>query len=166
MSNVITPGWAHAGGHLNVGRIGPVTLNESSVEDRLAILDVINRYGWAYDERQMEALGDAFTEDAVWLGSVRGEFPIDPVATRQGIVDWLRGHMDSQSDQRRHNILNVVVTEQSDSSARVLTYLLLTSVGEEGVGVVTTGVYDIALRKSEQQGWQIERFFGGFDAPF
>ncbi len=165
MSASLTPGWAHAGGFLSLGD-GAKAGVEAGAADRLEILNVLSRYAWSYDERQLDSLGSVFTEDAVWWGSVKGDFEIAPIETRGGIVDWLRGHMDSQSDQRRHNIINVVVTEQTSDTARVLSYLLLTSATDDGVKVVTTGVYDTELVKDDSGVWRISRFFGGFDFPF
>ncbi|GAA2026769.1 hypothetical protein GCM10009819_07500 [Agromyces tropicus] len=165
MTASLTPGWAHSGGFLSLGD-GANAGVDAGGADRLEILNVLSRYAWSYDERQLDSLGSVFTEDAVWLGSVKGDFEIEPIRTRDGIVDWLRGHMDSQADQRRHNIINAVVTEQADRSARVLSYLLLTSATDEGVRVVTTGVYDTELIKDDSGAWRISRFFGGFDFPF
>ncbi len=165
MSASLTPGWAHAGGFLSLGD-GAAGGVDAGAADRLEILNVLGRYAWSYDERQLESLGSVFTPDAVWWGSVKGDFEIEPIETREGIVEWLRGHMAAQSDQRRHNIINPVVTEQSATSARVLSYLLLTSATDEGVKVTTTGVYDVEFVKDDAGVWRISRFFGGFDFPF
>jgi ketosteroid isomerase-like protein len=159
------PAWGHSNSFVTLSPADPIRTDEQA-RDRLQILDAVNRYSWSYDERQLDALAAAFTEDAVWEGSVAGTAAIDPLRGRDAIVDWLKGHMASQDDQRRHNTLNHVVLAQAADSASVITYLLLTSASSGQVRVVTSGFYHFDLVRSEVGGWLIRRLFGGFDCPF
>jgi ketosteroid isomerase-like protein len=159
------PAWGREHGFVDLRQ--PLTApGADAVSDRAAILDAVSRYSWAYDERDLPALSAVFTQNAVWDGSVQGSVPVGPYKGRAEIVEWLKGHMAAQPDQRRHCVLNQLVTHQDDGSAQVLAYLLLTSAQDGAVGVVTTGFYRFDLRKSGDGTWLIEHMFGGFDAPF
>jgi SnoaL-like domain len=160
-----SPSWGRTNGFVAFGDT-QAPLGDTAVADRLRILDALDRYAWSYDERNIPALENGFSENAVWEGSVAGEFAIDPIEGRQAISDWLQGHMAAQQDQRRHNILNVVFVFQEEATAELIAYLLLTSASAGKVGVVTTGFYRLRFAKSEAGAWEIEYMFGGFDSPF
>lgn len=140
-------------------------LDPAGAVDRLLIQELVARYCWSYDERRLDALAAAYTSDAVWQGSVCGEFAIEDIVGREAIVDWLKGHMAAQTDQRRHCVLNTVFTQQSPDRAQVLSYLLLTSTQDRATAVVTTGFYRVDVVRTEE-GWLIERVYGGFDNAF
>jgi hypothetical protein len=62
------PAWAARSGHVQLSPAGAVIPAQAA--DRLAIAECIHRYGWGYDERNRDALGDCFTDDGIWEGSV------------------------------------------------------------------------------------------------
>lgn len=159
------PSWGRSQAFVPVPDIA-VPVNEFQLADRLAILDALARYAWTYDERQIVALGNSFTEDAVWEGSVAGEFRIDPIRGREAITSWLQEHMANQPDQRRHNMTNHAFISLGTDSAQVISYLLLTSASGGEVKLVTTGFYKTKLVKVSSGEWLIEHIFGGFDTPF
>jgi hypothetical protein len=164
MQAVEGPGWGRSNGFVNVG----VTMDDLSpvrVSDRLLVLDVINSYAWSYDERDLASLERAFTVDAVWDGSVAGSAQVGPYQGRDEIVAWLTGHMNSQVDQRRHVIANPTFVSQTDTTAVVNTYLVLTSVSGGKARLVTSGFYKFELQKVAGA-WAISHIFGGFDGPF
>ncbi len=161
----LRPAWGRDCGFVDLGK--PLTgIGAEGASDRAAILDAVARYSWGYDERDLPTLSGVFTEDAVWDGSVAGAVPIGPYKGRTEILEWLKGHMAAQPDQRRHCALNQLVTRQDRTTAQVLAYLLLTSAQGSAVHVVTTGFYRVDLRKSGDGTWLIEHIFGGFDTPF
>jgi SnoaL-like domain len=137
----------------------------AGLADRQAIVDAISCYAWAYDERDAELLGQVFTEDGIWAGDIQGVQPIGPHQGRDAIVDWLTAFWPIQTDQRRHNFVNVLVETQEASTARALAYLMLTAAEGQEVVVVTTGCYRITLAKAEGT-WRISELFAGFDVPF
>jgi hypothetical protein len=158
------PAWGSAATNLALP-VQALQLDPAGAVDRLLIQELVARYCWSYDERRLEALAAAYTPDAVWDGSVAGEFTIEDIVGREAIVDWLKGHMGAQSDQRRHNVLNTVFTEQGPDSAQLICYLLLTSAQDRVTSVVTSGFYRVDVVKTGE-GWQIKRVFGGFDNAF
>jgi hypothetical protein len=158
------PAWGSANTELTVP-LRALDLDAASAIDRLLIQELVARYCWSYDERQLDALAAAYAPDAVWNGSVAGEFDIEDIVGREAIVDWLKGHMAAQRDQRRHNVVNTVFVKQSSDSAQLLCYLLLTATQDRATAVVTSGFYRVDVVKSGE-GWQIKRVFGGFDNAF
>ncbi len=158
------PAWGHTNGFVDIGA-GPMSVDAGLLADRALIADVLARYAHSYDERFIESLGSVFTEDAEWVGNVAGGFAIDPIVGGSTIVEWLQGHMASQSDQRRHNVTNVLFTAQTESTATVMCNLLLTACSDGVTSVVTTGYYVTDFVKQDGQ-WLIKHMFAGFDNAF
>lgn len=159
------PGWS------SINRAAP--MNEAPPQrdsnealDRALIVERVNRYGWAYDERQEALLGECFTQDGLWEGSIMGHTPVGPFVGRQAIVEFLTGFWSAQTDQRRHIFTNHVVSRISERSAEVWAYLLLTSASDEIMEPITTGPYRIQMVKDESSIWRISRLEGGWDSPF
>ena len=100
------PGWGRTTGQTQVGRLSHGEVDR--VLDRLDIAERIHRYGWGYDERDQALLGDCFTADGVWEGSIMGTQPLGPFTGREEIVAWLMTFWDQQTDQRRHRFSNVI----------------------------------------------------------
>lgn len=157
------PGWSRASGQTQVG--GGADTPESSALDRILIAERIARYGWGYDERDRDLLGDCFTDDAVWEGSVMGLEPVGPFEGREAIVEFLTGFWKEQHDQRRHVFTNVVVDRLSDGEATAHAYLVLTSASDASFSPVTSGPYRLTFAKTDGT-WRITRLVGGWDAPF
>lgn len=157
------PAWGHASGLLRLG--SPTAPQSGNTADRLFFQERIARYCWAYDERQVEALSDCFTEDAVWEGNVLGQVQIGPFQGRNRIVSWLTEFWPHQHDQRRHMLLNTLVEGQSSETGLTLSYLLLMSSDGKSLSLETSGFYRVQYRRIGTN-WQIERLTAGFDAPF
>ena len=119
------PGWGRTTGQTRVGRLSHGEAGR--VLDRLEIAERIYRYGWGYDERDRELLGDCFTDDGVWEGSIMGQHPLGPFTGRDDIVAWLVTFWDEQTDQRRHRFTNLIVQDLTETTATAHAYLLLTA---------------------------------------
>ena len=159
------PAWGHGAGFLALGPGAPAD-DAAAVADRLAILERLHRYGWTYDERRADLLGDCFAENGVWAGNVMGEVAIGPFEGRGEIVRWLTGFWPHQRDQRRHMFLNAVIEEQDADRARALSYLLLFGAKRASARLETSAFYRVDLRKEDDAEWRITHMFAGFDAPF
>jgi hypothetical protein len=158
------PGWAAGAGHAAVQR-QQADRDPCRAADRLMIAERISRYGWGYDERDVELLADCFTADAVWEGSMFGTDRVGPHVGREAVVRFLTGFWAVQSDQRRHLFTNIVVDELSETAAVAHAYLLLTASAGGTMTPVTNGPYRLTLR-NEAGNWRIEHLLAGFDAPF
>lgn len=133
--------------------------------DRLTILERLSRYAWGYDVQDAGMLKDSFTADAVFLMYLQGGKEWGPFRGRDLIVDWMTSVKKTQSDQRRHNITNVLFDQLSDSLATVRCVLVLTAAENGAVRLITSGWYRIDMRK-ERQAWRILKLELFLDAPF
>lgn len=133
--------------------------------DRLAIVETLNRYAWAYDTRDLPALGACFTADGVFDITLEGHEGWGPYVGREAIVAWLGEVMAGQHDQRRHCVSNVVFRELGAGQARVDSYLVLTAVEAGQLRVVCTGTYHDSLEHGAE-GWQIAHKTLRLDNPF
>ncbi len=111
------------------------------VSSRLQIIETLNRYAWSYDTRDLELMGNCFADDGVFEISLEGHEGWGPYRGRKAIVEWLASVMESQSDQRRHCLTNLVFRDMGPTSAEVDSYLLLTAVEAGALRVVCTGTY-------------------------
>jgi SnoaL-like domain len=157
------PGWGRSTGHVRVGRLSHSEADRAL--DRLEIAERVYRYGWGYDERDRELLGDCFTDDAIWEGNIMGQISVGPFTGRQSIVDWLATFWDEQQDQRRHIFTNLVVQALTEDTATAYAYLLLTAATQGTVTPVTTGPYRFELSRQDDC-WRLTRLIAGFDVPF
>jgi SnoaL-like domain len=158
------PAWSKISGHSTLKPLSHATATETGV-DRALIAERIYRYGWAYDERSLELLGDCFTEDGVWEGSVMGQVSVGPFEGRAAIVDFLTDFWTFQTDQRRHLFSNVIIDDLTDVSAVGHAYLQLTASTNASMTPVTTGPYRFEFVKQDDS-WRMSRLSAGFDAPF
>ena len=158
------PAWAAATGHARVEPQGADD-DPGRAADRVMIAERINRYGWGYDERNRDLLGDCFTADGIWEGSIMGLDQVGPFEGRDAVVAFLAEFWDIQTDQRRHIFTNIVVEDLTGGTAVAHAYLLLTASAEGAMTPVTNGPYRLEMRK-DQGVWRIARLCAGFDAPF
>jgi uncharacterized protein (TIGR02246 family) len=163
-----TPGWARKAGQVALAPASADTTggNADAVADRLAIAELIARYGWGYDERDLDTLADCFTADGVWEGSLMGADGVGPHQGREAVVAFLTDFWGVQTDQRRHIFTNVVVTDLSGDRATAHAYLLLTASTGGTMTPVTNGPYRFEVRRDGDGVWRMARLVAGFDAPF
>ena len=158
------PGWAKVSGHAILVPLTNGVPGENGV-DRFLIAERIFRYGWAYDERDRELLGDCFTSNGIWEGDIMGTTAVGPFVGREAIVEFLTGFWSDQTDQRRHIFTNIVIDGLTSHEATAHAYLLLTASSDSMMTPVTTGPYRFELVKGDDS-WRLQRLVGGFDAPF
>lgn len=125
------------------------------VGDRLAILDLLHRYGHCYDEGDFDALETCFAEGATFaIGGGIGGMP----AVMTGRAE-IRERMESRraataGAQRRHIITNVIMDADGEDTVRTASYLLLGSTENGQLHLRVTGRYtDVLVRQGE--GWAI-----------
>ena len=127
--------------------------------DRLAILELIARYSYAWDECDTEAYVALFTDDAVFEADP--EAPDGPVISchgRDAIRAWAQPVHERRERSRmqiRHNQTGTLFEELTDASARTRTMLLTTRCGPDPEPS-TSGVYSDEFRKTSD-GWRFSR---------
>jgi hypothetical protein len=147
MPSLPSPAWGSTGGFLQIDK-SMKDLDSDLALDRIMISDRIYRYAWAFDERQIDALNNCFTEDAVWEGNTQGVTPVPPFR-----------------DQRRHVMVNIVIDNQSAEKADASVLLMLTAAEQSKLEIVLTSFYKLRLEK-ESGVWRIAHLFEGFDVDF
>jgi ketosteroid isomerase-like protein len=158
------PAWGHAAGLLDLTPEN--TRGSEPAPAHAAMIDRMSRYAWAFDERRVDLLADNFTEDATWIADIRGEQRIGPHLGRDAIVAFMSGFWPVQTDQRRHMILNHLVTEVSDDTGTILSYHLLMAAMADALVPVTTGFYSVQMRREADGCWRISSLLAGYDIPF
>src|SRR5215469_10377783 len=117
-----------------------------SLEDKLAIQEVIAQYSYTYDARDAEGFAALFTEDAQWqLFAAGATHPAIHLKSRTAIHAWAlqrlherRGHFIS-----RHHQCNTLFETLTTQSARTRTMVLVThqDVTEAAPRLTASGVY-------------------------
>ena len=128
----------------------------SWVEDRLEILNLIASYSHAADGTDPEAYADCFTDDGAFVGRV-GMPDESRIEGREALLRFSTTAIARRVDgvQNRHIQTNTMVVEQTETTARVKTYLLvMVSRGDQAPEPGLTSIYDDDLVKTER-GWRI-----------
>jgi uncharacterized protein (TIGR02246 family) len=128
-----------------------------SVEDRLAIQEVIARYSYTYDSKDSEAFAQLFVEDGVFEVIVPGESsPTVRLSSRTAIREWAaQRHQLNAGSQARHYQSGVLFDELTGDTATTRTMLLLTRQNAPDAAPILhlTGVYHDKWRKT-REGWR------------
>jgi hypothetical protein len=160
----VRPSWGHIDQVINLND-DQTLVSKEMLAERVLIAERMYRYGWAFDERQIDALSECFTDSATWQASIMGTSSIGPFNGRNEIISFMNGFWPIQSDQRRHNITNVIVESQSEKTVSVMAYLVLMSASEQGLKPVTTGFYKVEMIKLDGT-WKIQNLLVGFDLAY
>ena len=138
---------------------------DNTIAERLQILETLNRYAWSYDTRDLDLMRDCFAENGSFEIVLDGQDGWGPYQGRETIVEWLASIMESQTDQRRHCVTNLVFRELVKESAKVDSYLVLTAVENNALNVICTGTYHDSLI-IEKDRWVIQSKILNLDNPF
>ena len=127
-----------------------------SIDDKLAIHELLGRAALGYDERDVDMLAQCFAQDAEFTMRIAGGDLVGPFSGRAGIMELMTGSMDSQTDVRRHVISNIVFASSSAAEAEVISSLTLLATEGGNIELLSAGIYrDTVTRTSD--GWQISR---------
>jgi 3-phenylpropionate/cinnamic acid dioxygenase small subunit len=112
-----------------------------SMRDRLAVADTLVAYAWAYDQRDLEALGECFAEDATCSGYLQDELDWGPVRGRTNVVDGLAARMAAETFRPRHFLSDIRFAELTDETAQVYSYFLVPGAQDGKMVLITAGWY-------------------------
>lgn len=130
--------------------------------EQLAIQRVLAHYIFALDQHDLVALESVMTEDASWVVRTAGQVDPGPFIGRAAILDFVQRSTETQTDQRRHHLINVAFHGADADTAAIRAYLMLTSDADGKPTLVTTGVYGFELERAGRE-WRIARLFLGLD---
>ena len=129
-----------------------------SLEDTLAIHEVIARYSYTWDAKDPDGFALLFTEDAVWelvaAGETQPQIRMESrAAIRTMALQDFQGRLAGVTT--RHHQTGIVFDALGVDSARTRTMVLVTRQGASDAvpRLSHTGVYDDQWRKT-QAGWQ------------
>ncbi len=125
-----------------------------NVEDKLAILDLISRYSYTYDENLIDEFMTLFTDDA----------EVDLLTYSKGLeeirkqVEERRKYLSDNGIQPRHHQTITVLTEVSENRVHGKTYVLLTwyHKGRSELELRYSGMYDDEFIKTDA-GWKFHK---------
>lgn len=118
-----------------------------TVEDRVAIHEVIALHGHVADDRDWDRLGEVFTDDVDF--DVR-DYGYGTLHGLQAMQDLVRGNRDDAAQPLGHHVTNTVIVGQDGSRVRARSKVL--TVASDGTS--GSAVYEDVLRR-EAQGWRI-----------
>jgi SnoaL-like domain len=130
-----------------------------SVEDTLAIQEMIARYSYAYDGQDADEFAQVFVEDGVFEIFVAGKAtPSVRLQSRREIREWAAQRLRERAGRftSRHYQSGILFDELSAGSARTRTMVLVThqAVTETAPRLAHSGVYHDQWRKTPA-GWRL-----------
>ena len=124
--------------------------------DRSEITDLIYRYSYTVDAKDLEGFVALFTEDCRWVAHL----PEKPIVldSRTKLRDHLAARLKYFADQgiqTRHLQTNSILTRINSDRVRGVTYVMLLGQvkGEPTPRVISTGIYEDEFVKTED-GWR------------
>jgi hypothetical protein len=128
-----------------------------SLEDKLAIQEVIAQYSYTYDAQDADGFAAQFTEDAVWESFAAGAtHPEIRLESQAAIHAWAMQRLHERRGRfvSRHYQSNTLFETLTAESARTRTMVLVThqDVTEAVPRLTASGVYHDQWRKTPD-GW-------------
>ncbi|MQY30092.1 nuclear transport factor 2 family protein [Nocardia aurantia] len=120
--------------------------SDISAADRIAIHEVIALHGHVVDDRDVDRLGEVFTDDVVMDVGGFGYGTIRGLAAMREVVRTAK----AEEHPIGHHVTNIVVVGRDGDEVRARSKAL--AVGADGS--TGTGTYEDVLRR-EPQGWRI-----------
>jgi ketosteroid isomerase-like protein len=130
-----------------------------SVEEKLAIHEMIARYSYTYDSKDADGFAQLFIEDGVFEIFVAGKSnPLIRLQSRKEIREWAAQRLHERHGRltSRHYQSGTLFDELSPDSARTRTMVLVTHQGvtEAAPRPTESGVYHDRWRKTPE-GWRL-----------
>ena len=130
-----------------------------SIEEKLAIHEVIARYSYTYDGLDAEGFAEVFAEDGVFEVFVQGRSrPSVRLQSRTEIREWAAGRLRGRAGRftSRHHQSGTLFDRLTSDSAVTRTMVLVTHqhAAEATPRLTLSGVYQDQWRKMGQT-WQL-----------
>lgn len=114
---------------------------------KLAIHELMSRAAYFFDVHDTDRLAACFCEDARMLVDIAGGETFGPFDGRDAIMELMRGTLETQQDRRRHIICDLFFESEGKDEATVVSTLVVSSVENNEITLVTSGVYRDLVRK-------------------
>jgi hypothetical protein len=121
-----------------------------SVEQKLAIHELLGRGALAYDERDLSTLEAGFSPEARLSMRIAGGDLIGPFEGRDAIMKLFTDSMAEQTDVRRHVVSNIFFDESGEHPVAISNLTLFATEGGE-TRLLTAGIYrDTVIQVGDQ----------------
>jgi 3-phenylpropionate/cinnamic acid dioxygenase small subunit len=146
----------------------PLPADPAVLADRLAIINHVTAYSFLIDEGRWDEWFSLFSDDILFETTAPcfGTVSVKGMKAFKKFVNIrFRGPgSETNAVAHRHTIGNVHVASQTDTTAEVRTYLLISNAHPDGsFYVFTSGTYNASLRKRNGR-WTITRWYIETDA--
>jgi 3-phenylpropionate/cinnamic acid dioxygenase small subunit len=118
-----------------------------TVEDRMAIHELLGLYGHLIDQRRWDDLAEVFTDDIVFDATSFGQ---GVTTSYQALMDHWKS--DDAMHPLAHHVTNIVISEDPDGTVRVLSK----AIGVGRKGRVGSATYEDVVVKTPG-GWRLSR---------
>jgi hypothetical protein len=144
---------------------GKVNTDIQFIADRQAIVNTITAYSYLFDEGRWEEFFALFSEDLVFETTTPEIGTVISHGKKVFREIFQERYGKTSTAVRRHTQGNVHVAEQTATTAKVRTYMLISTVlAADKLQVLTTGTYNAELEKRKGR-WVITRWYIEVDAP-
>ncbi len=126
-----------------------------TVEQKLAIHELLGRAAYAYDERDLEMLANCFSPRAAFSMRIAGGDLVGPFEGREAVMDLMRNSLEEQTDVRRHVISNIFFDESAPATTVISNLTLLATENGE-IRLLSAAVYRDTVVE-EDGAWRILR---------
>ena len=109
--------------------------------EKQAILELIAKAAYGFDEADIEMLRDVFTENSKFIINIEGEDAASVYEGHDAIMKLQIDALKVQTDKRRHVVTNSFFIEEKAHRAQLISNVLITSVENSVIRLVTSGVY-------------------------
>jgi hypothetical protein len=114
---------------------------------KLAIHELMSRAAYYFDLHDTDGLEACFCEDARMVVDIAGGETFGPFDGRDSIMELMRSSLEAQKDRRRHIICDLFFESEGKNEATVVSTLVVSSVDNDKMTLVTSGVYRDLVRK-------------------
>lgn len=126
-----------------------------TLEQKLAIHELLARGALAYDERNLPTLEAGFSKDAQMSMRIAGGDLIGPFIGRDAVMKLFTDSMAEQTDVRRHVVSNIFF-EESGAEPVAVSNLTLVATENGEIALLTAGIYRDTLVQ-EDGAWRISK---------
>jgi hypothetical protein len=133
--------------------------------DKQTITEILGKLGWAYDTGNLDYLESIYTKDSRFTMSIAGKGQVGDFRSQETIMGLYRGAKASQVDVRRHVVTNLFFAEETQTTAKVVSYLTLFASKDGALKVLSTGIYTDKFALVDQA-WKILHRDLALDLPY
>jgi len=143
------------------------TLGNSRADDKLDIIEQVYRYGYRYDDNDLEGLAALFTPEATSV-LIRGDNRQMGRIHDDNFMRFTQARMNEKVESgfvRRHYFTNLVVRKLDGDRAEVSAMVLIMNIQDNQVTPFLTAPYDFVFER-HPDGWLISHLAIGSDVVF